>query len=146
VQSSRIQEIGARVSIAGPEETNKAGIRRFVDEALNRHNFEVVDQTRGEFAEGGKGRMRELLESFPDLRTEISTIIAEGDWVAHRMVHRGTHTGEFRGVPPTGRSVEFQSIVMNRLVDGVVVENWGLHDYPAILAQLRSEQTQSGSP
>ena len=132
------------MSSQGPEERNKASIRHFVDEALNRGNYGIVDQTRGDFAEGGKARMRELIAAFPDLVTTISVIIAEGDWVAHRMVHRGTHTGEFRGIQPTGRTIEFSSIVMNRFVDGVVAENWGLHDYPTLLEQLHAPQAGSG--
>ena len=121
------------------EERNKASIRRIVDEAMNRGIYDVVDQTRGHFAEGGKARMIELRTAFPDLETTIEQMIAEGDWVAHRMVHRGTHLGQFRGIDPTGRRVEFSSIVMNRFKDGVSVENWGLHDIPRVIEQLMSE-------
>ena len=122
------------------EEANKASIRRIVDEALNRGVFDVVEQTRGHFAEGGKARMIELRKAFPDLETTIEQLIAEGDWVAHRMVHRGTHLGDFRGIAPTGRHVEFSSIVMNRFEDGVSVENWGLHDIPRVIEQLTSDE------
>jgi predicted ester cyclase len=122
------------------EETkNKASIRRLVDEALNKGQFGVLEETRGHFAEGGKSRMIELRAAFPDLNTTIEQLIAEGDWVAHRMVHRGTHLGEFRGIAPTGRQVEFSSIVMNRFKDGVSIENWGLHDIPQVIRQLTSE-------
>jgi predicted ester cyclase len=120
------------------EKRNKASIRRIVDEALNRGIYDVVEETRGHFAEGGKARMIELRKAFPDLETTIEQIIAEGSWVAHRMVHRGTHLGDFRGIAPTGRRVEFSSIVMNRFEDGVSVENWGLHDIPRVIEVLTS--------
>jgi predicted ester cyclase len=126
--------------LAGPgaiQTRNKSSIRRFVEEALNRGNLQVVDETRGEFAEGGKRRIEELRSAFPDLVTTIHPIIAEGDWVAHRMVHTGTHLGPFRGIAATGRRVEFTSIAMNRFHAGVVVENWGLHDISTVLAQIQ---------
>lgn len=118
------------------QERNKASIRRFVAEALNEGNLAIVTATRGQFAEGGKARIQELQSAFPDLVTVIHPILADGDWVAHRMVHRGTHRAPFRGILPTGRHVEFTSMAMNCFQDGVVVENWGLHDIPALLAQL----------
>lgn len=132
-----------RVVPASEEERNKASIRRIVDEALNQGKYDVVDATRGHFAEGGKSRMIELRSAFPDLDTTIEQLIAEGEWVAHRMVHRGTHLGEFRGIAPTGRRVEFSSIVMNRFKDGISVENWGLHDIARVLEQLTSQEPQS---
>jgi len=106
---------------------------------MNRGIYDVVEQTRGHFAEGGKARMIELRTAFPDLETTIEQLIAEEDWVAHRMIHRGTHRGEFRGIAPTGRRVEFSSIVMNRFKDGVSVENWGLHDIARVIEQLTGD-------
>jgi predicted ester cyclase len=124
------------------EEHNKACIHRFVEEALNAGNLRVVDETRGEFAAGGKARIQELRSAFPDLVTTIHPIIAQGDWVAHRMIHSGTHLGAFRGIPPTGRHVEFTSIAMNRFDGEIVVENWGLHDIPTLLKQIgKTEHT-----
>jgi predicted ester cyclase len=122
------------------QERNKTSIRRFVDGALNRGDLQLVDETRGEFAEAGKGRIQELRSAFPDLATTIHPIVAEGDWVAHRMVHTGTHLGPFRGIPPTGHRVEFSSIAMNRFHDGIVVENWGLHDIATLLEQIQTAE------
>jgi predicted ester cyclase len=59
-----------------------------------------------------------------------------GDWVAFRLKHRGTHTGEFLGVAATGRQVEFTCLVFNRVEHGVVVENWGLHDNETVRKPL----------
>jgi predicted ester cyclase len=118
---------------------NRANIERFVDEALNRGILDVVDETRGEFAEQSKTRIRAWRLAFPDFHTTIENVIAEGDWVAFQLRHQGTHRGEFLGVAPTGRRVDFRSMVFNRFVDGVVVENWGLHDHARVLEQLRSE-------
>jgi predicted ester cyclase len=133
-----IAAIGQSPSI----EANKANIHRFVDEALNRGILDGVDETRGEFAEQSKARIRAWRRAFPDFHTTIENIIAEGDWVAFHLRHEGTHQGEFLGVAPTGRRVDFRSIVCNRFVDGVVVENWGLHDHGRALEQLRSDESE----
>jgi predicted ester cyclase len=37
-----------------------------------------------------------------------------------------------------GRRVEFRTMVFNRFPDGIVMENWGLHDHASVLAQLRA--------
>jgi predicted ester cyclase len=125
---------------AAIRERNKTSIRRFVERALNRGDLQVVDATRGVFAAAGKGRIQELRSAFPDLATTIHPIVAEGDWVAHRMVHTGTHLAPFRGIPPTGHRVEFTSIAMNRFHEGIVVENWGLHDIPTLLEQIKTAE------
>jgi predicted ester cyclase len=120
-------------------ECNKANIYRFVDEALNRGILDVVDETRGEFAEHSKARIRAWRHAFPDFHTTVENVLAEGDWVAFQLRHEGTHLGEFLGVPATGRRVDFRSMVFNRFENGVVVENWGLHDHARALEQIRAE-------
>lgn len=113
-------------------------VERFVREALDQGLLAVVDETRGEFAEQSKRRIIAWRTAFPDFSTSIEQLVAEGDWVAFRLKHIGTHKGEFLGVAPTGRRVEFTSVVFNRVVDGVVVENWGLHDNETLRKQLAS--------
>jgi len=120
-------------------EANKANIRRYVDEALNRGILDVIDETRGDLAEHAKDKVRAWRTAFPDFHTTIETLVAEDDWVAYNVLHEGTHEGEFEGVAPTGKHVEFRTMVFNRFADGIVVENWGLHDHASVLAQLRAE-------
>jgi predicted ester cyclase len=120
-------------------EANKASVHRFADEALNRGILGVVDQMLGEFAEQVKAMIGAWRAAFPGFHTTIETVVAEDDWVAFHLHHRGTHEGEFLGVPPTGRHVDFRTMIFNRFADGIVVENWGLHDHAGVLARLRSE-------
>jgi predicted ester cyclase len=122
---------------AAREAWNKKHIvERFVREALDDGFLDVVDQTRGAFAEQSKRRIIAWRTAFPDFSTSIEQIVAEGDWVTFRLIHRGTHLGEYFGVAPTGRRVEFTSMVFNRVENGVVVENWGLHDNETLRKQL----------
>jgi predicted ester cyclase len=132
-------EPGAVQSGDDPATWNKKNIvERFVHEALNQGLLSVVDETRGEFAEQSKRRITAWRTAFPDFFTTIEQLLADGDWVAFRLRHCGTHRGEFLGVAPTGRQVEFTSLVFNRVTDRVVVENWGLHDNETLLKQLMS--------
>jgi predicted ester cyclase len=75
-------------------------------------------------------------EAFPDLRLTVQDIVAEGDTVAARVAFRGTHRGEFQGIPPTGKEVAFSSMEFNRVVDGKVEEHWVELDLLGLMQQL----------
>ena len=63
-------------------------------------------------------------EAFPDLRLTVEDIFSAGEMVAARVAFRGTHRGEFQGVPPSGKEVAFCSIEIDRVVGGKVEEHW----------------------
>ena len=73
---------------------------------------------------------------FPDLHRTIDDLVAEGDKVVVRQTIRGTHRGEYLGVPPTGKPVTFTAVAIFRLADGRIVESWILRDDLSILQQL----------
>ena len=77
-----------------------------------------------------------FVEGFPDLQITVEDAVAEGDLVAQRVHFKGTHTGEFQGLPPTQRKVEFSGLELNRFVDGRVVEHWFQLDSLTLLQQL----------
>jgi predicted ester cyclase len=74
--------------------------------------------------------------AFPDGAMTVEDMIAEGDTVATRKTFRGTHQGEFMGIPPTGRRVAIELIDVVRVVDGRVVEHWNVVDNLGLLQQL----------
>ena len=130
---------------------NKAVVRRFFDEALSNGALGILDEIcspdyrlystlSGPDAidrDGVKELVRSFLVSFPDARITIEDIVAEGDLVAARMMEQGTHAGTFREIPPTGRRVTYGSMTFLRVVDGRIVEHWGLLDLPSLLEQLQ---------
>ena len=73
---------------------------------------------------------------FPDLHARIDDLVAEGDRVAVRLTFRGTHQGEFLGVPATGRTVEYVSHEFYRFADGLVAEEWICSDLASLQGQL----------
>lgn len=77
-----------------------------------------------------------FLEGFPDLSLEVQDSSADERMVAQRILFTGTHTGRFRGLPPTGRRVRFHGIEFNRMVDGRVAEHWFQLDAVTLFEQL----------
>ena len=86
--------------------------------------------------EGAKAAHRLMLAGFPDYQTLIEDMIAEGEKVAARIKMTGTHTGEFMGIPATGKRVEFTGIYIARISNGKILEHWGEEDSLSLLQQL----------
>jgi predicted ester cyclase len=87
-------------------------------------------------SEGWTQFLSGFVEGFPDLRLTVEDAVGEGDLVAQRVHFAGTHTGEFQGLPPTRRKVEFSGLELNRFVDGRVAEHWFQLDALTLLQQL----------
>ena len=77
-----------------------------------------------------------LLRAFPDLHVAVEDVIAEGDKVVARNTVTGTHRGEFRGFPPTGKSVTYNEIFIFRFAGGRIAEIWGVVDVLSQMKQL----------
>ncbi|MFC7621184.1 ester cyclase [Microlunatus sp. GCM10028923] len=80
------------------------------------------------------------MQAFPDLRAEVKDCFAAGDRVAVRLVFHGTHTGEFLGIPATGRTVSYDSNEIYRVVDGKIVEEWICSDLASLMGQLTAAE------
>lgn len=77
-----------------------------------------------------------MKRAFPDLRAEIEDIFGAQDRVAVRLTFRGTHSGEFLGVPATGRSVRYVSHEIYRVADGLMAEEWICSDTATLMRQI----------
>ncbi|REJ76058.1 MAG: ester cyclase [Acidobacteria bacterium] len=131
-------------------EDNKAVARRIYEEVLNGRNIDLADELVAEdsvendpFPGVGQGRKgfkqfwKMFEASFPDYRISIEDIIAEGDKVVLRIRVKADYTGEpFIGTVPTGREIEFESIDILRIENGVVTEHWGETDAIAMFDQI----------
>jgi steroid delta-isomerase-like uncharacterized protein len=74
--------------------------------------------------------------AFSDQEYTIEDQIAEGDKVVTRTTWRATHSGEFQGVPPTGKRVATDGIAITRIQDGQIVERWVSMDQIGLMQQL----------
>lgn len=81
-------------------------------------------------------RFAGLRLAFPDWRSEIRDLVADGDLVAVRYALSGTHRGPLFGAAPTGRSVSLDEVVFYRFVHTTIQEDWAMGDELALLVQL----------
>jgi steroid delta-isomerase-like uncharacterized protein len=130
-------------------EDNKANVRSFIEEVFNKQNLAIIDEliaedyvvngVGGQQLKGPDGvRMMITMytTAFPDLHMIIDDLIGEGDTVACRFTTKGTHKGEFMGIPPTGKMVSISGYSFNRLKDRKQIETWGLSDWMTAMQQL----------
>ena len=78
---------------------------------------------------------------FPDIQWTLEEMIAEGDKVAARFTMRGTHSGTFLGVPPTGKAIAVQAMNIYRLREGQFIEEHGQPDMLGLLQQIGAVPT-----
>ena len=86
--------------------------------------------------DGLEGFYSGLWAGFPDLQISVDDLVGEDEKVAWRLTVRGTHRGEFRGIPPTGTEVRFGAQYIFGFRDGKVVERWTNFDRLGVLVQL----------
>jgi steroid delta-isomerase-like uncharacterized protein len=128
---------------------NKAIIRRLIEELINQGNLAAVDEVIGRdyvyHAPGipelrGPEGFTQLITmyrtAFPDVQLVIEDQIAEGEKVVTRWTGRGTHRGELMGIPATGKQASFPGIVISRIANGNIVEEWEIFDTLGMLQQL----------
>ena len=119
-------------------ERNKALVRRLVDEVMNGGRMDVVDELYSPaLAPAVKRWIEPFRSAFPDFRMEVVELVAEGDTVVGRFTCSGTHLGEWRGHPPTGRRFErIDEVYFFTVRDGRIARAWGLEDTEERMRQL----------
>lgn len=132
-----------------PEEA-KAVIRRWNEEAWSGGKYDVAHEiiapvmtvhgAGGQAVGMGPDGLVDLIKTwrtaFPDGYMTVDELVVEGDLVGIRNTWHGTHTGDFYGIPSTGKRVEVTSIGIDRVQDGKVVEGWGELDMVGMMQQL----------
>ena len=87
--------------------------------------------------DGVKAFFKAYIAGFPDLRMNVEDVIASGEKVVARFRATGTNTGDFMGMPATGKSVDVQGVDIIRFGDdGKAAEHWGVFDAMAMMQQL----------
>jgi steroid delta-isomerase-like uncharacterized protein len=130
-------------------ELNKRIARQWIDSVNSKDPNKLMDVWTEDFVvHAGAGlpeirdgeTMKRIIGTFwttvPDLHVSVDDVLAEGDRVAIRVTSRGTHTGHFRSVAPTGRKVEFPGYAVFRMQDGKAAEEWILDDLLTFLRQI----------
>lgn len=117
---------------------NKQIIEAYIERIINTGNVEGVDKYISEDYTEVHNNKREKIgyeevkrrilgyrNTYPDFKVAIDRQIAEGDWVATCCTVSGTHLGEWMNLKPTGKRVSYSGVVIDKLVDGRIVEHGG---------------------
>jgi len=80
--------------------------------------------------------MTPFFTGFPDLALTVEFTITEEDKVAVRWTATGTHSGDFRGIPPTGKPINIAGVAIYRVAGGKIVEGWSQPDTLGLLQQI----------
>ncbi|MEN8585201.1 ester cyclase [Arthrobacter sp. KBS0703] len=126
-------------------------IKRFYTEVIEGGNLALIDELSTkdfvDHEEGFPGQppgkegvrffVNAIRSAFPDIKAKtIEPSLAEGDMEACHVILTGTHGGEMAGIPATGKTVEFSTTDIIRVVDGKVAEHWGTTDNLRLMQQI----------
>lgn len=98
------------------------------------HNPGIPNPVPG--PKGLKPIVAALRNAFPDLRFVIEDLVVTEDKVAVRCTMYGTHLGDLFGIAPTGKKVEVKHFLIERIVNGQIVEHWRQSDDLGMMRQL----------
>ncbi len=117
-------------------------VERFYEEFWNQRKFEIAEQIFAPDAKTHQLRSgqvdtpqprgpevvrqhtKDWLEGFPDLRFNIDHSFASGELVMTRVTMEGTHTGEWLGLPATGKKAFVRIMAVHKVVAGRIAEDW----------------------
>jgi steroid delta-isomerase-like uncharacterized protein len=137
------------MTTSNPSEAAKAVVRCNTDEVQSGGNFEVFEKLFADDfldhtpqpgctpdKDGARQLYKTLRTAFPDLHADIHWQSAEGDRVTTYKTYHGTHRGEFLGVAPTGRRIQFETVDVMRVRNGEITEHWGVANLFSLMQQL----------
>ena len=117
---------------------NKLLVRQFYEEVVNTGDIsrvaefvapDLIEIHDGVAYESGIEGMQAHIEggrrTYSGLHLTVDRQVAEGDWVVTQVTACGVHTGEWMGIEPTGKSVVFTCVNVDRVVDSRIVEHGG---------------------
>ena len=115
---------------------NKALMHRIYEEMWNESNPALAAEifTR---PEGVERFVSQFLLSFPDLQHTVEAMIAEEDQVAVRFSARGTHSGQWMGFVPTGKSIHYTGVTLARIAGDKIIEHHTWWDKAGLMEQVR---------
>jgi steroid delta-isomerase-like uncharacterized protein len=131
------------------DEAAIAVVRRNTEQVQGKGNWELfdelfadnfVDHTPQPGMTPDKAGVRQLYQAlrtaFPDFHADIQWQIAADNLVTTYKIYHGTQTGPILGVAPTGRTVEFETVDVMKVVDGKITDHWGVGNLLKMMVQL----------
>jgi len=127
---------------------SKVLVRRFIDEVFIKGNADAVDKlVTHDFTPHSWGKMPAGIEplkeaikrvraGLSEVSMKIEDVIAEEDKVAVRLTARGRHSGEFMGVPASGKEYTISETHIFHLRDRKISEHWRDADMLGLMRQI----------
>jgi steroid delta-isomerase-like uncharacterized protein len=125
---------------------NKAIVRRFIEASIASDPAPLKELLAADFVayiptgaadrEAFVKHNNVFVEAFSGKEIVVEDLIAEEDKVVVRATWKGTHSGTFQGIPPTGKQISIGATLFERLKDGKLVEHRSLFDSLAMMQQL----------
>ena len=146
---TRQEATDATPSPRNQAEALKAVVRRNTEQVQGQGDFalfeelfddDFVDHTPQPGTTPDKAGVRvlykRLREAFPDFRPEIHWQTVDGDIVTTFKTYHGTHRGDFLGIAPSGKIIQFETVDAMRVRDGKITDHWGVANLYSVLQQL----------
>lgn len=122
----------------------KSAAARFLTEVLGGGRFELLDElVSADYADRSlpsgvtpRTAIEAFRAGFPDTTVQVDHQVEEGDTVISRWTIEASHTGDFFGVPPTGRRISLAGFSEYRFCDDKMVEAWVTYDQLGLMQQL----------
>ncbi|MBD3206936.1 ester cyclase [Candidatus Bathyarchaeota archaeon] len=128
----------------GIEENKKIGLKLM--KAVNEQDMGSLDElvipeyVNHQLKVGSREDLKQILRrqytGFPDVHRTVEDIIADVETVWIKVKITGTHTGEYRGVAPTGKKYVMAAVPHYRIDGGKVVEGWSVFNPLDLFKQL----------
>lgn len=136
-------------------ERNKAIVQAYQEECMHKQNWEnaaqylhedlVIHIPEGVVPRGRDAAITWFLECaswFKSTGIDITLSVADEDTVFQLQELHFEHTGDFMGIPPTGKRFSIAGMAAFKVKDGLITEHWGLYDMDTIPAKLGIEMPQ----
>lgn len=123
-------------------------VRALIEQCLNKGHIELITElvhtdyqyhSPGESLIGAEALKQLFLayrQAFPDLMVSIEEQFESGQKVCTRLTLRGTNRGPFLGAPATLKTIDVSGVVISRVIEGRIREEWELIDEIAMSRQL----------
>jgi len=116
-----------------PAETTKQVLRQVLT-ALDQGDWTIFDTHPGLYET--RQHLPHMRAAFPDLHHTIEVELVEGEMIACVVTVRGTHRGPLMGIAPIGKEESFMLLMIDRIVDGKIVQHWASPDFLSLFQQL----------
>ena len=112
--------------------------RKFIQEYLDAINRDKSEATIDKYVDDShlKGHIIIFETGLPGYQLIPQDMITEGNKVTVRFMAQGEHKGELFGVPPTGRKVNIEAILIYELANNKIVNHWMQVDSVALMQQI----------